>query len=284
MSGLLADEQPVLVAVSGGVDSMVLLRVLAELAPQHRWKLAAAHFNHQLRGAASNADAELVRKTAQELQIPIFTDRGDVKAEATTSKVSIEMAARQLRYGFLSRTAREQGIGAVAVAHHAGDQAELFFLRLFRGAGTIGLGGMKPVAPLPCGPEIRLIRPFLNEPKETLRQFATEHQIPFAEDATNASLDIQRNPHPQRTHSPPRTTLPTRSEPNDPPSHGHCSSGRRIRHCRRRKTGFNIMGQSYLTSCPLRFNDAAFNSNSKPWAKNPASTPSNGFASTPVKP
>ena len=141
MTRLVPDAQTVMVAVSGGVDSMVLLHILHELAPKHDWRLVVAHFNHQLRGEASDADERLVQETARALGIPSVEERGDVRAEATLGKISIEMAARQLRHDFLARSARDRKIGTVALAHHAGDQVELFFLRLFRGAGGTGLGG-----------------------------------------------------------------------------------------------------------------------------------------------
>ena len=193
MTRLVPDAQTVMVAVSGGVDSMVLLHILHELAPKHDWRLVVAHFNHQLRGEASDADERLVQETARALGIPSVEERGDVRTEATLGKISIEMAARQLRHDFLARSARDRKIGTVALAHHAGDQVELFFLRLFRGAGGTGLGGMKSASPLPCDPHIRLIRPLLDQTKESLRAYAQERKIAFSEDATNASLDIQRN-------------------------------------------------------------------------------------------
>jgi tRNA(Ile)-lysidine synthase len=193
MTGLLPEGQAVLVAVSGGLDSMVLFHALQEMAPRHGWQLVAAHFNHQLRGKYSDEDEQLVRKTARALNIPLAVGRGDVRAAAKRDKLSLEMEARQLRHAFLARSARRRKISVVALAHHAGDQVELFFLRLFRGAGSTGLGGMRMASPLPCDPAIQLIRPLLDQTKDALRAFAQERGIVFSEDATNASLDIQRN-------------------------------------------------------------------------------------------
>jgi len=138
-----------LVAVSGGVDSMVLLHVLNSLAPEWGWKLAVAHFNHQLRGRSSDRDEALVCRTAAALKLTVTVGQGDVKAFAKQSGLSLEMAARKLRHEFLARTARAGGITTIALAHHADDQVELFFLRLLRGAGGEGLAGMRGRAPSP---------------------------------------------------------------------------------------------------------------------------------------
>ena len=130
--GLLARGQKILVAVSGGADSMVLLHALHSLAKTNRWQISVAHFNHRLRGRASDTDEKLVRQTAKKLGLIFFGGSADVKKFATSSKLSIEMAARKLRHEFLSRVAREQKTPVVALAHHANDQVELFFLRLLR--------------------------------------------------------------------------------------------------------------------------------------------------------
>ena len=154
---LLKRGQKILVAVSGGMDSLALLGVLLALAKKWRWKITVAHFNHQLRGRASEADEKLVRQTAATLNLPIVVERADVKRFAAQSKLSIEMAARKLRHEFFSRVAKQQKISVVALAHHADDQVELFFLRLLRGAGGEGLAGMKWSAPSPADKQIRLV-------------------------------------------------------------------------------------------------------------------------------
>ncbi len=190
---LLRDGAPILVGVSGGLDSMVLLRVLHELAPGHRWRLRVAHFNHQLRGKSSDADEDLVRKTAEALKVPFVSGRGDVKGLAKEEGLSVEMAARKLRHDFFARSARGCGSSTVALAHHAGDQVELFFLRLLRGAGSKGLGGMGWKNPSPSNAQIELVRPLLDQSKEDLEGYARDQGIAYSEDATNASLDFQRN-------------------------------------------------------------------------------------------
>lgn len=190
--GLLPAGTGVLVAVSGGVDSLVLLRVLHALAPEHGWRLAVAHFNHRLRSAASDADARFVQRAARKLGLECVAESGDVRGLARERGWSVEMAARELRHGFLARTAQWLGLGTVALAHHADDQVELFFLRLLRGAGG-GLAGMKWRSASPADKSLKLVRPLLNQPKAALLDFAQGEKIPFREDVTNAVVDILRN-------------------------------------------------------------------------------------------
>jgi tRNA(Ile)-lysidine synthase len=183
----------ILVAVSGGLDSMVLLHALKTLADERRWKLAVAHFNHRLRGRASEADEALVRKTAREMKLPFFSESADVEQIAWEEKISIEMAARQLRHTFLARTARDHGTNTIALAHHADDQVELFFLRLLRGAGGIGLGGMQWRSTSPVDKKISIVRPLLDVPRAELAAFAKKNRIRYREDGTNLSMDFLRN-------------------------------------------------------------------------------------------
>jgi tRNA(Ile)-lysidine synthase len=183
----------VLVAVSGGVDSMVLLHVLAQIKAQFGMTLVVAHFNHQLRGRASAADERLVRQEAARLGLPFRVGRGDVKTRAQQNGISIEMAARELRHQFLAATARRAKCGVVATAHHADDQVELFFLRLLRGAGGTGLGGMKWRSVSPADARVTVVRPLLAAGKEALEQFARQHDIRFRKDASNDSGDFLRN-------------------------------------------------------------------------------------------
>ena len=182
-----------IVAVSGGVDSMVLLRLLHTLAPGHRWRLIVAHLNHQLRGRAADADERFVRNTASQLGLPFVSAREDVKAFAAAEQISIEMAARRLRHAFLAATAKKHKARHVILAHHADDQVELFFLRLMRGAGAQGLGGMQASSVSPEAKDVRLLRPLLALSKSELLDYARAKKIAFREDATNQSTDILRN-------------------------------------------------------------------------------------------
>ena len=183
----------ILVAVSGGVDSMVLLWLLHSLAAKNRWQISVAHFNHRLRGRASNADEKRVRQTAKKLRLKCFVSSADVKEISVHTKTSVEMAARKLRHEFLARTAAAQKIRIIVLAHHADDQVELFFLRVLRGAGGEGLAGMKWQSPSPADKKVTLVRPLLGCAKSELLAFAREHKIKFREDASNASSDFLRN-------------------------------------------------------------------------------------------
>jgi tRNA(Ile)-lysidine synthase len=190
--GLLSQGQGVVVAVSGGLDSMVLLECLHRLSGKHGWKLLVAHFNHQLRGKESDGDEELVRQTATRLNLAFAGGHGDVRLRMSQDGTSMEMAARALRQEFLADTARRHKIKTIALAHHADDQAELFFLRLFRGSG-LGLGGMKWAGPSPERAELRLVRPFLATRKADLERFALAEGIVHREDSSNAAHEILRN-------------------------------------------------------------------------------------------
>ncbi len=190
---LFAPGERILVAVSGGLDSMVMLHLMLDLAGQNGWQLTVAHLNHQLRGRSSNADERLVRRTAEALSVPIVVERADVRKLARSRKLSLEMAARKARHEFLARTGTRLGLSTIALGHHADDQLELFFLRLLRGSGSQGLVGMKWKSPSPVAQSLRLVRPLLDLPKAALHEYAIRHKIAFREDASNACQDFLRN-------------------------------------------------------------------------------------------
>ena len=140
----------VVVAVSGGADSIALLDILARF--EDRLTLVVAHFDHQLRGAASDADAMFVQAAATARALPFHLGSLDVAAAAARAKESVEVAAREARYAFLAQTAATESASWIATAHHADDQAETVLLRLLRGTGTTGLRGMTLLSPMPGGP------------------------------------------------------------------------------------------------------------------------------------
>ncbi|MFN3408068.1 MAG: tRNA lysidine(34) synthetase TilS [Limisphaerales bacterium] len=185
---------PVVVAVSGGLDSMVLLNRLWEKArAEGGRRLVVAHFNHRLRGRAARADENLVRRAAHRLGLQCVVGSGDVRGEARRRGISLEMAARELRHAFLARAARQSGARVVALAHHADDQVELFFLRLLRGTGGEGIGGMKTLSPSPADARVQLWRPLLHWTRAELAAFAEERNLAFRTDASNASPVHFRN-------------------------------------------------------------------------------------------
>ena len=190
---LIRDNQPLLVAVSGGVDSMVLLELLHQLSKKYDWSLTVAHLNHGLRSNSSHADERLVLREAAKMSLPVIVDRADVRAAAKAHKLSLEMAARKERHAFLARAAERLEIKSIALAHHSDDQLELFFLRLLRGSGSEGLSGLKWRSSSPCNSRIDLVRPLLGQSKADVREYAAQAGVQFREDASNSFLHIQRN-------------------------------------------------------------------------------------------
>jgi len=190
---MLRRGESAVVAVSGGVDSMVQLHLLHALTQEFGWKLSVAHFNHQLRGRASEADERLVRAAARQLKLPCDMGRAKVREHARRTGVSVEMAARELRHTFFARCARKRKAQVIVLAQHANDQVELFLMRLLRGSSGDGLGGMKWSSCSPADKRVRLVRPLLDCWKEQLIAHAKVEQISYREDASNASAEFERN-------------------------------------------------------------------------------------------
>jgi tRNA(Ile)-lysidine synthase len=157
-------DQTVLVAASGGADSLALLLALDELVKAGKLKieLVVAHLDHKLRGAASKSDALWVAKLAKQLRLEIKLGSVDVKKRAAGRKDNLEQAARRARYEFLARTAKSLKAGMVLTAHTMDDQAETILLNLLRGTGGDGLGGIEPLRPLSERTETLLVRPLLS--------------------------------------------------------------------------------------------------------------------------
>jgi tRNA(Ile)-lysidine synthase len=182
----------VLVAVSGGVDSMVLLRVLDQISGDCRWRLVVAHFNHKLRGRASSADQRLVETTARKLRLKLASSEWSGGSD-DVKKNGPEMAARNARLGFLAKAARRHRCTHVATGHHRDDQVETFFWRLFRGAGGGGLGAMRPKDDFPLKFGLKIIRPLLAFSKPEIREFAAGEKLQHREDKSNEDRGILRN-------------------------------------------------------------------------------------------
>ncbi len=176
----------VLVCVSGGTDSMCLLDALYKLSGPMGFTLHAAHFNHRLRGAESDGDEAFVREACDHLGVPLTVGAGDVAAEAARRKKGIEETARELRYAFFFRTAGELRLSQVAVAHNADDDLETVLMRLTRGTGLRGLGGIPPV----WG---KLIRPLLGVTRAEIQAYNEENGVAHREDSTNLEDGCTRN-------------------------------------------------------------------------------------------
>ena len=173
----------VLCAVSGGADSMCLLHWLSR---REDISLVAAHFDHQLRGAESDRDESFVRNFCAQHEIPLTVGRGDVRTFAQREKLSIEEAARTLRYTFLFRAAEEEGCQRIATAHNAGDNAETLLLHLLRGSGLQGLTGIAP--------RLRnVVRPLLATSRQEIEEYLSVYHIPHMEDSTNSDETYTRN-------------------------------------------------------------------------------------------
>jgi tRNA(Ile)-lysidine synthase len=175
----------VVVAVSGGADSMALLFALHALSSDLDCELAVAHLDHGLR-PTSAGDARFVEEQAARLGLPVMSERCDVRGEAAARRQGIEEAAREVRRAFLARVAAEWGAARIAMGHTADDQAETVLFRLARGTGWDGLCGMAPVYG-------RTIRPLLFLTRGEVRQFAADQGIPWREDETNGDVSFARN-------------------------------------------------------------------------------------------
>ncbi len=179
-----------LVAVSGGGDSVALLRLLGPEADRRNMRLTVAHLHHGIRGRAADADARFVHDLAAARHCPVVLAWEDAPAHARARKESLEMAARALRRAFLADAAREAGADAIVLGHTADDQAETLVLRLARGCGLDGLAGMRTEDRLDGIP---LLRPLLGERRGELRRYLRAIGQPWREDATNRAGEARRN-------------------------------------------------------------------------------------------
>jgi tRNA(Ile)-lysidine synthase len=186
---LITPDSVLVVGVSGGADSLALMHILYTLQSTFRCRIHVATLDHGLRGEQGAADAEYVRKMADSLGVPVTVGRTNV----TNQGSGIEAAARSARYHFLAFVARKVGAERVAVAHHAGDQAETVLMHLLRGAGLAGLGGMAVQSPMPERPEVTLIRPLLWNTRTEIEAYCTAHGLESREDATNRDTTLLRN-------------------------------------------------------------------------------------------
>ena len=184
----LASDQPAVIGVSGGRDSVALLHFFVT----QRWRnLTVAHFNHGLRGRESGQDAAFVRRLANRYDLPCVVCREDIAAFAAAAKLSTETAARERRDVFFQAVARQAGTRFVFLAHHTDDNAETILGNLLRGAALQGVVGMEQVATF--GDDLLKIRPLLDVRREELDAYAQAHSLKHREDSSNLSQEHRRN-------------------------------------------------------------------------------------------
>jgi len=179
---LFNETDTILVGVSGGIDSVVLLDLLDKAG----YSVAIAHCNFRLRGSESDGDEKLVVELARKYDVPLYKTSFDTAEYAQENKISIEMAARDLRYQWFETIRTSHHLDFIAVAHHRDDQLETFFLNLARGTGLSGLTGMRPI-------NGKIVRPLLFASREEIEKYRIKNFLDFREDSSNQSLDYQRN-------------------------------------------------------------------------------------------
>ena len=191
---LIPGRQKLVVAVSGGPDSVCLLHILVRLREELDIELHAAHLNHQLRGAESEADASYVADLAQRLEIPATIESRDVKAYQALHRTTLEEAAREVRYAFLADVAGAVGAERVATGHTSDDHIETILIHLIRGSGTRGLRGLLPVSQWPVpGAKLTVIRPLLETSLEETAAYCRNQKISPRTDTSNLSSEPLRN-------------------------------------------------------------------------------------------
>ncbi len=187
-TGMISTGERIIVAVSGGIDSMVLLDVLNAVRSEFSLTLAIGHCNHQLRGNESDEDEAFVRSTAQRYGIECYIEQTNTAKIADTEKKSLQETARELRYAFLQKLRSSSGFNVIATAHHADDNTETMLFNMFRGAGVQGLSGIPAMRKDAC-----IIRPLLFATRNDIASYAQEQDIQFREDSSNANPEYTRN-------------------------------------------------------------------------------------------
>jgi tRNA(Ile)-lysidine synthase len=178
------------VAVSGGADSVALLRALLELQSELGIVLAIAHFNHGLRGEQSMADEAFVADLAEQHALELFVHRADIREHALSSKLSLEAAGRAARYRWFAQLAEQQRLNQIATAHTLDDQAETVLLKFLRGAGTRGLAGIYPII---NRNGFRIVRPLLSVPRAEVESYLSSLGQQWREDESNLDHRFLRN-------------------------------------------------------------------------------------------
>ncbi|WP_295939343.1 tRNA lysidine(34) synthetase TilS [uncultured Alistipes sp.] len=179
---LITHDDRILLTVSGGVDSMVMLSLFTDSS----YKVGVAHCNFQLRGEESDEDEVLVEREAAKYGVAFYNKRFDTLGEMERTGESMEMAARRLRYAWFDQLSREHGYTVIAIAHHADDSIETFFINLLRGTGLRGLTGISAQIG-------KVVRPLMFASRKEILEYAAAKHIPFREDSSNRSTKYLRN-------------------------------------------------------------------------------------------
>ena len=184
---MFAPGDSVLVAVSGGPDSVALAHLLNTIAGEYSLQLAVAHLNHCLRGRESDHDAEFVAALAESFDWPFYLEKKDVRGFQRRRRLSAEEAARQVRYAFYDAVASQEGFNKIALGHHGGDNAELVLMNLLRGSGPLGLSGIAPVR------DNKIVRPLIGLKRSQILDYMSEKKIAFVTDSSNMDPAFRRN-------------------------------------------------------------------------------------------
>lgn len=179
---LFTHDDKILLTVSGGVDSMVMMALTAAAG----YRFGVAHCNFQLRGAESDEDELLVENEARRYGVEYYNKRFDTTAEMEATGESMEMAARRLRYAWFKELSQEHGYTVIAIAHHINDSIETFFINMLRGTGLRGFTGITTQVG-------HIVRPMMFATRKDIHDFAVAHHIPFREDSSNRSTKYLRN-------------------------------------------------------------------------------------------
>jgi len=192
---LIKPNESILISVSGGADSIALLRILhsINIAKKMHLRLLVAHLNHRLRGNSSEEDERFVREISKELSLPVFSKSIKIKKIAHDAKHSLEETARKERYKFLLEVAQSQKVSVVATGHTANDNAETILHRIIRGTGLLGLEGIPIKRPLYQDLTITLVRPLLFLRKKEILEYLENKQISYRTDTTNYDTTFMRN-------------------------------------------------------------------------------------------
>ena len=196
-SRFVSSRSRLIVGVSGGCDSVALLRLLVEYWPNPSRKLIAAHVNYGLRGKQSQADEQWVRSICAQWKVPLKVLKiRDFKKKIKKNKKSLQDHARELRYSFFQQLARKEKAWGAAIAHHLEDQAETVLDRFLRGSGAKGLSGLHEIQRLTFSKSkkaLKVWRPLLRTTKEDLKNYLKSQNIAWREDQSNRKLDYRRN-------------------------------------------------------------------------------------------